>query len=78
MMTNVILAVELGLKAIMTHAAFRETCCFKFAAGHERALPAGPLGLGQRWTVARRVRQTCVQGTGCATQADPTAVCVPS
>ena len=37
MMTNVILAVELGLKAIMTHAAFRETCCFKFAAGHDVA-----------------------------------------
>ena len=35
MMTNVILAVELGLKAIMTHAAFRETGCFKFAAGHD-------------------------------------------
>ena len=32
MMTNVIQAVELGLKAIMTHAAFRETCCFKFGA----------------------------------------------
>ena len=37
MMTNVIQAVELGLKAIMTHAAFRETCCFKFAAGHDVA-----------------------------------------
>ena len=37
MMTNIILAVELGLKAIMTHAAFRETCCFKFAAGHDVA-----------------------------------------
>ena len=37
MMTNVIQAVELGLKAIMTHAAFREICCFKFAAGHDVA-----------------------------------------
>ena len=47
MMTNVILAVELGLKAITTHAVFRETGCFKFASGHNvaklyRALP-GPL-----------------------------------
>ena len=37
MMTNVILAVELGLKAIMTHATFRETGCFKFASGHDVA-----------------------------------------
>ena len=33
-MTNVTLAVELFLKAIMTHANFRETTCFKFNAGH--------------------------------------------
>ncbi len=33
-MTNVTLAVELCLKAIMTHASFRETKCFKFNAGH--------------------------------------------
>ena len=33
-MTNVTLAVELCLKAIMTHASFRETNCFKFNAGH--------------------------------------------
>ena len=37
MMTNVILAVELCLKAIMTHAAFRKTGCFKFNAGHDVA-----------------------------------------
>ena len=34
MMTNVTLAVELCLKAILTHASFRETKCFKFNAGH--------------------------------------------
>ena len=33
-MTNVTLAVELCLKAITTHASFRETKCFKFNAGH--------------------------------------------
>ena len=33
-MTNVTWAVELCLKAIMTHANFRETNCFKFNAGH--------------------------------------------
>ena len=37
MMTNIILAIELGVKAIMTHAAFRETCSFKFTAGHDVA-----------------------------------------
>ena len=37
MMTNVILAIELGLKAITTHAVFRETGCFKFASGHDVA-----------------------------------------
>ena len=35
MMTNVILSPELCLKAIMTHAAFSETGCFKFSGGHE-------------------------------------------
>ena len=35
MMTNVILAVELCLKAIMTHAAFWDIGCFRFSAGHE-------------------------------------------
>ena len=33
-MTNVTLAVELCLKAVMTHANFRETNCFKFNEGH--------------------------------------------
>ena len=33
-MTNVTLGVELCLKAIATHASFRETNCFKFNAGH--------------------------------------------
>ena len=33
-MTNVTLAVELCLKAIMTHANFPEINCFKFNAGH--------------------------------------------
>ena len=33
-MTNVTLAVELCLKAIMTHATFRETSRFRFNAGH--------------------------------------------
>ena len=33
-MTNVTMAVELCLKAIMTHANFRETNCFKFNEGH--------------------------------------------
>ena len=37
MMTNVILAVELCLKGIMTHATFQETSCFKFNAGHDVA-----------------------------------------
>ena len=37
MMTNVILAVELCLKAIMTHATFQETGGFKFNAGHDVA-----------------------------------------
>ena len=37
MMTSVTQAVELCLKAIMTHATFRETSCFKFNAGHEIA-----------------------------------------
>ena len=37
MMTSVTQAVELCLKAIMTHATFRETCCFKFNAGHDIA-----------------------------------------
>ena len=37
MMTSVILAVELCLKAIMTHATFRETRCFTFNAGHDIA-----------------------------------------
>ena len=34
MMTNVTLAVELCLKAIVTHASFLETNCFKFNSGH--------------------------------------------
>ena len=33
-MTNVTQAVELCLKAIATHASFRETRCFKFNSGH--------------------------------------------
>ena len=33
-MTNVTLAVELCLKAIVTHASYRETNCFKFNADH--------------------------------------------
>ena len=37
MMTNVILAVELCLKAVSTHASFRETGCFSFNAGHDVA-----------------------------------------
>ena len=32
--SNVTLAVELCLKAIMTHASFRGTSCFRFNAGH--------------------------------------------
>lgn len=35
MMTNVILSAELCLKAIMTHATFSETGCFKFSGGHD-------------------------------------------
>ena len=34
MMTNIVLAVELCLKAVMTHASFRETNSFTFSAGH--------------------------------------------
>ena len=34
MMTNIVLAVELCLKAVMTHASFRESNCFTFSAGH--------------------------------------------
>ena len=37
MMTNVILALELCLKAVSTHASFRQTCSFKFNAGHDVA-----------------------------------------
>ncbi len=37
MMTNVILALELCLKAVSTHASFRETRCFRFNAGHDVA-----------------------------------------
>ena len=37
MMTNVILAVELCLKAVSTHASFRETGSFRFNAGHDVA-----------------------------------------
>ena len=35
MMTNIILSAELCLKAIMTHATFSETGCFKFSGGHD-------------------------------------------
>ena len=35
MMTNVVLAVELCLKAVLTHATFRETGSFKFNTGHD-------------------------------------------
>ena len=35
MMTNVVLAVELCLKAVSTHATFRETGSFKFNTGHD-------------------------------------------
>ncbi len=35
MMTNVVLAVELCLKAVSTHATFRETGSFKFNIGHD-------------------------------------------
>ena len=37
MMTNVVLAVELCLKAIMTHATFRQTGAFRFKAWHDVA-----------------------------------------
>lgn len=37
MMTNVILAVELCLKAVATHAAYRESGSFSFRAGHDVA-----------------------------------------
>ena len=37
MMTNVILAAELCLKAVATHASFRETRSFRFNAGHDVA-----------------------------------------
>ena len=37
MMTNVILAVELCLKAVSTHANFRQTGSFRFYAGHDVA-----------------------------------------
>ena len=37
MMTSVTQAVELCLKAIMSHATFREASCFRFNAGHEIA-----------------------------------------
>ena len=35
MMSNVIQGVELCLKAIWTHASYREEKCFKFSTGHE-------------------------------------------
>lgn len=37
MMTNVILAVELCLKAVSTHATFRQAGSFRFNAGHDVA-----------------------------------------
>ena len=37
MMRNVILALELCLKAVSTHASLRETRCFRFNAGHDIA-----------------------------------------
>ena len=37
MMTNVILAMELCLKAVSTHATFRQTGTFRFNAGHDVA-----------------------------------------
>ena len=37
MMTNVILALELCLKAVSTHASFRQTRSFRFNAGHDVA-----------------------------------------
>ena len=37
MMTNVILALELCLKAVSTHASFRQTGSFRFNAGHDVA-----------------------------------------
>ena len=42
-MTNVTLAVEQCLKAIMTHASFRETHCFTFNAGHNLSKLYGSL-----------------------------------
>ena len=35
MMTNVVLATEMCLKAVMTHAIYRETGSFQFSAGHD-------------------------------------------
>ena len=35
MMTNVILATEMCLKAVMTHATYKETGSFQFSAGHD-------------------------------------------
>ena len=35
MMTNVMLSIELCLKAIATHAVFWDSGCFKFSAGHD-------------------------------------------
>ena len=43
MMTSVTQAVELCLKAIMTHASFREASRFKFSAGHDIAKLYGEL-----------------------------------
>lgn len=37
MMTNVVLAMELCLKAVSTHATFRQTGTFRFNAGHDGA-----------------------------------------
>ena len=35
MMTNILLSLELCLKAVMTHANFEESGTFKFSAGHD-------------------------------------------
>ena len=59
-MTNVVQAVELCLKAVMTHASFREAKCFKFNDGHDitklyNALPSSLRG--EITSEVRNVRQ---------------------
>ena len=56
MLTNLALAVELCLKAVMTHSSFRETNCFRFNAGHDISKLYGELPCSLRREIANESR----------------------